>query len=211
MSRPGLWDRAAERYDRQAWLERSSLRTALDLLAPVPSAAMLDVGTGTGLLLAELARRPLRPATVVGIDPSPAMLAHVGPLPDGWTVQQADGRALPFANDAFDLVSATWVLHVLDAADRRAVLGEIARVLRPGGRLIVVTPSSRALGLLSGLERFAGLRALDPRPDLVVAGLPPLATRRDRRGYPAVVVLSGPSGTGAPAAPATPPPRTASG
>src|SRR5215218_7628820 len=52
-----VWDRLSRHYDRQLWLERAAVRTALDLLAPARDERMLDLATGTGLVLRELAAR----------------------------------------------------------------------------------------------------------------------------------------------------------
>lgn len=58
---PGSWwDRASAQYDRQLWLERSAVNRALDLLAARADERLLDVGTGTGEVLRQLARRPIR-------------------------------------------------------------------------------------------------------------------------------------------------------
>ncbi len=196
------WDRLSRRYDRQAWLERAAIAAALDLLRPAPSERLLDVGTGTGAVLRELGRRAVRPEAATGVDASAAMLARVPPLPAGWTTATADARALPFADGAFDVACAAYVLHVLPDADRPAALGELRRVLAPGGRLITITPAvpdsgwarplARSLDRLGARrpERLCGLRALDPRADLARAGLAVASARWSLRGYPSLCVLA---------------------
>ena len=193
-----VWDRVSRHYDRQLWLERSAIRTAVALLDPAPDERLLDVGTGTGAILRELRERGSPPVDVTGIDASAAMLARVGSLPDGWSVQVGDARSLPFADGAFDVVTAAYVLHVID--DLPAALADIRRVLRPGGRLVAVTPAvpprglarpaARALDRLAdrGGDRVVGLRALDPRGALERADLRVDATRWDVRGYPSLCV-----------------------
>jgi ubiquinone/menaquinone biosynthesis C-methylase UbiE len=192
------WDEGVARlYDLQRRLERAALRAALDLTAPGPGDALLDVGTGTGALLAELAARPGAPRSVVGTDASAAMLARVGPLPEGWRVARGDAARLPLADGAVDVATAAYLLHVLDPGARAAALAELRRVLRPGGRLACVTPLlpglARAAGdaLATRLPRaLGGLRSLDPRAELAAAGFALLRARTVRRGYPSLCVLA---------------------
>jgi len=197
--RDGVWDRAARGYARQERLEHRAIRRALDLAAPTAPDELLDVATGTGLVLRELARRPAPPASAVGLDASAAMLARVGPLPAGWRTVRGDATCLPFADASFDVVIAAYLLHVLAPADRAAALAELRRVARPAGVLVTVTPwAARPAGaaLLTGLARAApavlgGLRPLDPRPELTAAGWVPERTAALHRGYPSLVVRAG--------------------
>ena len=196
------WDRLSAIYDRQLWLERAAVRSALDLLAPGPAERLLDVGTGTGEVLRQLARREVRPREAVGVDPSEAMLALVPALPGGWSVCEGDARDLPFADEQFDVAVVSYVLQVLADADVPAALCELWRVLRPGGRLVTVTPyvpshglvrpAAIALDRLAGRHpaRFGGLRALDPRPGLERAGFALVRGARSLRGYPSLCVLA---------------------
>lgn len=75
---PPLWDRAARLYDRQRFLERRALRSLAEMLknAGAGGGALLDVGTGTGAMLAAVAVSSGPPLLAVGVDPSPAMLAR---------------------------------------------------------------------------------------------------------------------------------------
>jgi ubiquinone/menaquinone biosynthesis C-methylase UbiE len=199
---PAVWDRVSAHYDRQLWLERASVRTAVELLAPGSHERMLDVGTGTGEVLRELARRPTRPREVHGVDASAAMLSRVPRLPQGWSLDIADARALPFGDCTFDVITLSYVLHVVAEADRPAILGELLRVLRPGGRLAVVTPAIPSKGparwiaqVLDRLaarrpSRYGGLRTLDPRAELKQSGFELLETRWSKRGYVSMCVLA---------------------
>ncbi len=169
---------------------------------PRAGEALLDVGTGTGALLRELSRRPGPPRRAVGVDSSARMLAAAGHLSPGWKLVEADARSLPFENDSFDVVTAAYLLHVLDHGDRNRVLEEIARVLRPAGRLVTVTPAlprapvGRALlrPVAAMAERSSGLasglRALNPS-DEIGRHLTVRRTRWVNRGYPSMCVLAG--------------------
>ncbi|TGY89913.1 metalloregulator ArsR/SmtB family transcription factor [Marinicauda algicola] len=108
----------------------------------------LDIGTGTGRMLELFADRA---RDGIGIDLSHEMLnvarskiAEAG-LTDRF-VRQADAGALPIDSGAADLVTVHQVLHYLD--DPRRALGECARVLAPGGRMIVVDFAPHALEFL---------------------------------------------------------------
>lgn len=196
------WDRTSRFYDRQLRLERAAVSIAVAMLAAEPGERCLDLGTGTGELLRRLARRHNPPARVTGIDLSPGMLAHVGVLPAGWRLALGDVRALPFPDATFDAASASYLLHLLPTGDLPRALGEIRRVLRPGGRLITITPAvpptpvGRALALTldraatAWPERLGGLRALDPRPAITQAGFSVDVWSWSLRGYPSLIALS---------------------
>lgn len=196
------WDRLSRHYYRQLWLERPAVRTAVTMLGPRRDERMLDVATGTGEVLRRLADRKERPREIVGVDASAAMLGHVGALPPGWSMRVADARALPFADGAFDVASASYLLQVLADDDLPLVGGELRRVMRPGGRLVTVTPAipargparplARALDRLAKRkpERYGGLRALDPRVALALAGFAVTDARWNPRGYPSLCVLA---------------------
>jgi ubiquinone/menaquinone biosynthesis C-methylase UbiE len=199
------WDRLSRAYDRQLLLERRAVETALELAQPRPETALLDAGTGTGAVLRALASRADRPDRVVGVDSSEGMLARVPPLLEGWELVRADVAALPFDDASFDTATAVYLLHVLAPATRAAALGELRRVLRPGGRLVAVTPvlPSRALSrplwqALGGLARsmpgrFGGMRPLDPRSELIEAGFTLERARTVRVGYYSLCVSAQPA------------------
>ncbi|MGI9185439.1 MAG: class I SAM-dependent methyltransferase [Solirubrobacteraceae bacterium] len=191
----------ARYYNAQLHLERTALRTAIELTAPGTDDALLDVGTGTAALLALLAQRPGHPRQVTGIDASEAMLRRAPPLPDGWSLVNADARRLPLSDASVDIVTCAYLLHLLDEPGRQAVLGEIARVLAPGGRAVLVTLAVPA-GLLGrsalapvqstlcrALGHGSGWCALDPRVDLAGAGLRLRSGRMCRRGYASLCLL----------------------
>ncbi len=139
---PGVFSgRSSRTYDRLArWLlPRAYRHLAADVAAAAPaSAAVLDVGTGPGILLRELGRR--RPdLRLTGLDLSQDMIAaaarNLAPFGERVTAVVGDVADLPFPDDSFDLITTSLSLHHWD--DIGAAAPELARVLRPGGRLIV--------------------------------------------------------------------------
>lgn len=196
------WSQFARAYDQQLPLEAAALAAAVELADPRPDDTLLDLGTGTGGLLRLLAERPDRPRTAIGVDDCPAMLDQARALPDGWSLQRGDARRLRAADGSFSLVTAAYLLHVVDAAARRQIIAEARRVLLPGGRFVVVTPtwprSRLARMLYAPLAAVAGssggprsaFRPLDPRPELAAASFTVAETRRATRGYPSLCVLA---------------------
>lgn len=116
--------------------ERLERALVLELAGPVAGEDALDVGCGDGDLALDLWRRGAR---VGGIDASAAMVmaAQERARRHAAAIAFAIGRAerLPYAADSFDLVLAVTILCFV--ADARPVFGELARVLRPGGRLVI--------------------------------------------------------------------------
>jgi ubiquinone/menaquinone biosynthesis C-methylase UbiE len=118
-------------------LRRVYRRLAEDIAGFAPrDGAVLDVGTGPGVLLVELAgRRPdLR---LTGVDLSADMVAaatrNLSPFGTRATAQVGNATDLPFPDRSFDLIVSSLSLHHWD--DPAAAVPELARVLRPGGRL----------------------------------------------------------------------------
>lgn len=207
-SASATWDALAARYVLQERLERRAIAAALRLADPGPPDRLVDLATGTGVLLRALATRDRRPAVALGVDRSAGMLSRVGRLPEGWHVIQGDARAVPLPDGHADVVTCTYLLHLLDAEDRARVLREARRLLRaaPGSRLLIVTawadPGTPGGRVLSALLRRAaqarptalgGLMPLDPAPELAAAGL--AATHRialSRGGYSSLVLRARP-------------------
>jgi ubiquinone/menaquinone biosynthesis C-methylase UbiE len=159
-------------------------RSVLALAPPRAGLVVVDVGCGTGALLARYAAAGCR---VAGADASAVMLAQARrSLGQGALLVEADGARLPFAAGSADLVVATMLLHSLPAQARLPVLAEMGRVAGERGRVVVADhrpgPSQAAsewwarLGA-RGIEAVAGhlggVRALDAAGG--VSGLAPAA------------------------------------
>jgi demethylmenaquinone methyltransferase / 2-methoxy-6-polyprenyl-1,4-benzoquinol methylase len=107
-------------------------------VAPKPGQHILDVATGTGLVAFALARRG--GCRVTALDQSEAMLdgararlAHQAGLDGSVTFVQGEAERLPFADEEFDALTFTYLLRYVD--DRAATMRELARVVKPGGRI----------------------------------------------------------------------------
>jgi ArsR family transcriptional regulator len=170
----------AQRWDelRALHVADREIERALAHHLPLGARRLLDIGTGTGRLLEVLAPKVER---AIGVDQSREMLAlaranlaRAGI--DNAEIRQGDMYALPFEADSFDVVTIHHVLHY--AEDPAAALGEAARVVRPGGLVLVVDFQPHDLvelkrehahvhlgfadNQVQGWLRSAGLVPLDP-------------------------------------------------
>ena len=162
----------------------------LDNLGPVKGLRVLDVGCGDGLLVAKLSAAG---ADTFGIDPDRAMVRAAAERGTGF-VLAAMGDKLPFPDATFDRVSA--ITFLCNASGAHDIVTEMARVLRPGGRLILGDLGSwsfwslarRLRGLLgnrlwrnahfhspAGLRRLIEAAGLSPGPCMGAVYFPPSA------------------------------------
>ena len=136
--------------------------------------AVLDVGCGRGLLLTEAARRVPR-GVAVGVDlwseedqsgNSPEATTRNAVregVADRVEIKTGDARELPFGDELFDAVVCTMTLHnIPDADDRERAVREMVRVLRPGGRIVVVDMAKT--DEYEATLNEAGLRAVERGP-----------------------------------------------
>ena len=188
-------NRLARLYDWSVPLERGALRAALRLADVAPDERLLDVATGTGALLRELAAAATHPVWAVGIDRSRAMLSVAHRPPSALPLVRADARALPFADASFDIVTVCYLLHLLDAGDRVRVLKEVRRVVRPRGRAVVVTVDARrrlSRSLLGALPRWTGLRRIELGAALDAAELRLVGSCYPRAVWPSLCLMAEP-------------------
>lgn len=163
----GIRGRVAQRFYRAV------------LTTEIPAGCrVLDVGCGTGRLLSLLAERG---AVGSGVEIAPEMVKVAQRANPQMEIRQGTAENLPFGDSTFDLVVTCLAYHHMDAPER--FLAETARVLVPGGRLVVAEPR---LGVLrrpvnalfrarDHVERFGS--AAEVRADLERCGLTSVRTR----------------------------------
>lgn len=173
---PGVLLHSPRQYDLQVWLatrgrEAWLRETILDKARLAIGETMLDIGCGTGTLAMAAKRRVGPSGQVFGLDASPEMVAAVRAKARKarleLTVEAGPAQALPIAASSFDLVTSTLMLHHLDRTARTACIDEIRRVLKPGGRVLVVdfaSSSGAQSGMLRRLHRHGRVR-----PEQIVA------------------------------------------
>jgi demethylmenaquinone methyltransferase/2-methoxy-6-polyprenyl-1,4-benzoquinol methylase len=136
-----MFDRIAGFYDLMnsvmtAGLHHKWRRRAVDLAAVGPGAKVLDVASGTGDLAIELAARVGPSGSVIGSDFSEGMLDRARVKAPGITWEWADALELKYDTDAFD--AATVGFGARNFSDLDQGLREMTRVVRPGGRVVVL-------------------------------------------------------------------------
>ncbi len=170
-------------YDQIFGKMNAGLRgIGLKMFPPRDGMQVLDVGCGTGIQLASYQQAGCR---VTGIDASPAMLQVArSRLGTGASLTLGDAARMPYPDHTFDLVLAATVVHEMAPRDREAALGEMKRVLRPGGRILLIDfTSGRARpvrgwatrGVIAVSELAAGRKHHGNYRDFMThGGLPPL-------------------------------------
>jgi SAM-dependent methyltransferase len=158
-------------------------RTGCVLSICPPPARVLDVGCGTGALAARLAGNGYE---VVGIDPSQGMLDVMRERAPEVEAVRGSATGMPFDDDEFDLsLSVATMHHIAEADAVRLALGEMVRVVRPGGRILVWDHNPRnpywpylmrRVPQDTGEERLIGLEELVP--GLEAGGAEPLVVRQ---------------------------------
>jgi demethylmenaquinone methyltransferase / 2-methoxy-6-polyprenyl-1,4-benzoquinol methylase len=165
----GMFDEVAPAYDRTNTvlsLGNDKLWRVATTRAVAPRAGqkILDLAAGTGASSVALARSG---AEVVAADFSPGMIAEgarrYGPKASGGGIPnlsfvEADATALPFGDDEFDAVTISFGLR--NVVDPKKALGEMLRVAKPGGRLVVCEFSHPRSAAFGALYRFYNDRIL---------------------------------------------------
>lgn len=145
---------------------------ALHLAELQPGEAVLDVGCGTGTLAVFAQERVSPTGRVAGIDPGPRQIARARAKASrrGMSVDFQVGviEQLPFPEGSFDVVFSTLMMHHLPDDIKRQGLAEIVRVLKSGGRLVIID-FAHGTGRRSGARHMgAGSLGLEEQPALLM-------------------------------------------
>ena len=180
-----FFDRVAPRYDNH-WIQRFARPLHARMLQAVEDpSSVLDVGCGTGALLAAIGARWPQ-AALAGVDGAPGMAAVARTRLPSADIREGTAEALPWPDGAFDLVVTSLSFH--HWRDRARGIREAARVLRPGGSLLLGDIGGDGLTgfVVESLRRLSGHREEGFPPsariasDIAAAGLGPAEAVRWR-------------------------------
>ncbi len=122
----GMMSFGSDQFYRKDCLRKAGLQAGMQLL---------DVASGTGLMIKAALELGVNPAQVTGVDPSAGMLAE-NRKRNPVTLLEGKGEALPCADATFDFVCMGYALRHVE--DLHRLFGEFRRVLRPGGRVLIL-------------------------------------------------------------------------
>lgn len=152
---------ATLKHLRERWWDDAFTTFVKDTLQPRPGRKILDVGCGTGTAEVKLSRLRLTQVDLVAVDLIPERVVVARAAARAHNIEAhfaaADACALPFASGSFDSVFCVAVLQHI--GDVKKAVGEMARVTRPGGRIVAVEPDNSARYFYSSVDE--GMRAHD--------------------------------------------------
>jgi ubiquinone/menaquinone biosynthesis C-methylase UbiE len=156
------YTRLSKWYDRFGSSEEPHIAEGLRLLNVQPGERVLEVGFGTGRSLIALAHAVGSTGRVIGVDLAEGMIAVAREqlrkegAANGVMLNRGSALHLPYATGALDAVFSSFMLDLIDTPDIPCVLSEIRRVLKPGGRVGLVSMSKACEGnvIVKVYERF---------------------------------------------------------
>lgn len=186
-----IWTRWAGIYDLRVRLFLRWRTAAVNALRLRPGNTVLDLACGTGLNLRYITERVGPEATIVGVDCTRAMLERARRKCarhrwDGVALVEGDAASLPLASGSLDAVLCSYGMVIIP--DYRRAIVEAVRVLRPGGRLVLLEPKrgsafwARVLNPLVAFAGYFGAVDLDRTPWEELPGLLEEVSRSDYLG-----------------------------
>jgi ubiquinone/menaquinone biosynthesis C-methylase UbiE len=144
-----LYTRLARVYDFFSKYEQAHHHAAIEMANIQNDEQVLEVACGTGRATVELARRVGQHGMLYALDLTPAMLAQARRklekehLIDRVELRQGDARHLPYPDEMFDLIYNAYMFDLIKTAVIPDIVSEFKRVLKPGGRLVLVNTSKQ--------------------------------------------------------------------
>jgi demethylmenaquinone methyltransferase/2-methoxy-6-polyprenyl-1,4-benzoquinol methylase len=147
-----MFDESARYYDRvsgllSGWSDRYYRKRSLHRAGLRPGQKLLDVASGTGLVVSAALQLGVPAEDITGLDPSAGMLEENRKRhPEPVTLVQGLGEKMPLPDGTFDVITMGYALRHVE--DLRALFSEFRRVLKPGGRVLIMEisrPDSRFL------------------------------------------------------------------
>jgi ubiquinone/menaquinone biosynthesis C-methylase UbiE len=131
------YKKIARKYDRYVEPSLALIRqTGIRMYTPIEGMHVLDVGCGTGTNLMLYHEAGCK---IFGIDLSPTMVGEAQKkLGDRAEIRLGDASKMPYSDDSFDLVTGIFTLHEMPNQIRPAVINEMVRVMKHGGRILLI-------------------------------------------------------------------------
>ena len=197
-----FYDRVGSLYDWAERFEGRAKSVAFEQLSLTKGNCVLNVGAGTGIDHARLARQIGSTGMAAALDLSTVMLRLVRERTHQ-PIVRADARTLPFRDQSFDCVFCSYVLDLIPTQELRATVHEFQRVLRPGGQIALVTmtngttrTSKELIRIWTSLYRLSPIVCGGCRPVELLPLLQQEEFRQIRRsvvveaGFPSQIIIA---------------------
>lgn len=143
-----LYDFASHFYSLANLIEEKHHARALELTQVQPNDKVLEVAVGLGYTFLKILKKVNKTNTIYGIDLSPKMLEKTRKLVtkngfSNFKLEEGDARKLPYPDETFDILYNSYMLDLTPLADISIILKEFHRVLKKGGKLVLVNFSKK--------------------------------------------------------------------